>query len=174
MRRYSRVATSAVVAGTALLLILSPVSAGRLWCRADPVIGFGDANVRIWVEIPAEYESLVTGPIAFDVAHPSQLDPQVRYTDSGFNGHGEVVAFRSRDAMAMVDRISFSQRSEVEIRASVPVDTARLSDEFGISNGQIPMRMIILDPAGRKHVVLGTNELAIKSIMVDLATSTGW
>lgn len=174
MRRYSRVATSAVVAGLALMLILSPASAGRMWCRADPVIGYGDANVRIWVEIPAEYEQLVTGPIAFVVNHPSQLDPEVRFTDSGFNGFGEVVSFASRDTNAAAGRVTYSERAEMSIVASVPLDTARLAEEFGVRSGRIPMRMIILDAAGREYVVNGTSDGASQTISVELASYAGW
>lgn len=171
MRSYRRAATSAIIAGLALILILFPASAGRSWCRADPVIGFGDAHVRIWVEIPAEYESLVTGPIEFEVTHPGSLDPKVHFTDNGFNGHGERVGFRSRDVKADSDKVGRSQRAEVTIKAWVPLDTARLDTEFGVKNGRIPIRVVILDPAGRTHIVHGTNALATKSISVDLGTN---
>jgi hypothetical protein len=62
----------------------------------------------------------------------------------------------------------------MSIVASVPLDTARLAEEFGVRSGRIPMRMIILDPAGREYVVNGTSDSASQTISVELASYAGW
>src|SRR5688572_1744660 len=86
------------VLATALAIIVvlvsaSTASAGKKWCRADPVLDIEGTRVQVLVGIPDAKQALVTGPIQIDVQTPPGAARQVVMTDAGFNGYGEVVTF---------------------------------------------------------------------------------
>jgi hypothetical protein len=85
-----------------------------------------------------------------------------------------VASFASRDVKAASDRVTYSQRAEMSIVASVPLDTARFAEEFGVTSSKIPMRMLILVPDGRKYAVRGTSDGVAQTISVDLSSHAGW
>lgn len=80
----------------ALLIVISmagPAGASRGWCRADPTILVGGKQVQVWVLIPDDTVGLVTGPIQLAITVPRQTEHSILFTDAGFNGYGEAVAW---------------------------------------------------------------------------------
>src|SRR5687767_5827737 len=88
-RRMLAVALAIII----MLVSGSTVSAGKQWCRADPVLEVEGTRIQVLVGIPAAQQALVNGPIAIDVQTPPGAARQVVMTDAGFNGHGEAVGF---------------------------------------------------------------------------------
>ena len=51
----------------ALALLVQPAAAGRLWCKADPVVSLDQRLVSISVAIPAEFLLAVNGPTSITI-----------------------------------------------------------------------------------------------------------
>ena len=93
-RTVPRKLTAALLLGLlAVILTTVPTLAGVTWCRADPIVELNGRQVQLWVDVPQEYASKVTGPIQVEISTPSAVSRQVILTDSGFNGYGEQVTF---------------------------------------------------------------------------------
>ena len=90
MRRYG---IAAAITAVMLVLVSGPAAAGWQWCPKDPIFALNGQEVQIWVSIPEHYESAVTGPVEVDVFTPRGVSQEVLFTDEGFNGFGETVAF---------------------------------------------------------------------------------
>lgn len=68
----------------ALLVAAAPVSAGRAWCRSDPVLLIGGDVVDIQVLSSPEMFSAATGPIEMVVTVPRGTRANVVLNDFGF------------------------------------------------------------------------------------------
>jgi hypothetical protein len=88
-----RLAAGGLLAIPAGLRLVTSVSAGRTWCRADPDVSLEGTFVRVDVAIPDEYLALVCGPTSLWFNLPSQVDRQFAWADAGFNGLGYDVGF---------------------------------------------------------------------------------
>lgn len=132
MRRYG--ITAAFIA-VLLLLVSSPVAAGLQWCPRDPIVALNDQEVQIWVSIPEQYQTAVTGPIQVDVRTPYGVEQEVIFTDEGFNGFGEEVEFFERGRIR-------GDEMDVQVRIRVPYDRSMVED------GNLPVLLTVILPDG--------------------------
>lgn len=96
MRRISltkRLSAAIILGLLAALVLTFPTLAGVTWCRADPIVKLNGEEVQIWVAVPQEYASRVTGPIDVTITVPGTVSAKVLFLDAGFNGYGETVTF---------------------------------------------------------------------------------
>lgn len=82
-----------ILALVAVFVFAVPAGAGVSWCRADPIVDLNGKRVQIWVAVPEQYVSKVTGPIDVQINVPGSVSREVVMLDSGFNGYGERVSF---------------------------------------------------------------------------------
>ncbi len=130
-----RLGIAGVFSVVALLLVASPVMGGLQWCPRDPIVALNGQHVQIWVSIPEQYQSAVTGPIAVQVATPHGVSQEVVFTDDGFNGFGETVDFVESG------RIQGDQMN-VGVRIRVPYDRGM------VEGGNLPVLLTIILPDG--------------------------
>jgi hypothetical protein len=140
-----RLAWSLAIAATAVLILVTPATAGVSWCRADPIVLLNGAEVQIWVAIPEEYERLVTGPALVTISTPPTVDTEVVHLDAGFNGHGEEVVFKRRGKM------DTDGSFDVDITVTIPIDIARLRHDF--TRYDVPTMLEIVTSDGQRIVV---------------------
>ena len=145
-----RLAGSVTFALVALVMLVAPVSAGREWCAKDPIVTLNGSVAQILVAVPEEYVPAVNGPIDVRVTLPRAVVAEVTFLDSGFNGHGETVAFQPTGASVATDG-SFV----AGIRASVPVDQQVLRD-LSLPGGTVPVQVTVITN-GKTTVVEGHN-----------------
>jgi hypothetical protein len=69
---------------TAVVILIAPASAGRAWCRADPIVIIGKDIVDIQVSSSLEMYKSATGPIEMVVTVPRGTKAQVLLQDFGF------------------------------------------------------------------------------------------
>jgi hypothetical protein len=129
---------AATLAALAALLVIVPASAGVLWCAKDPIVALNGSEVQILVAVPDDLQSVVNGPIAVRVATPDGVSQELVFTDAGFNGHGEVVAFATSRGAVNADG-SFNARIDV----AVPADRKMLKD-FGLKKGELPVLVTVV------------------------------
>jgi hypothetical protein len=99
-------------------------------------------RVQIWVAVPKEYVSKVTGPIQVEINAPSSVTKKLILTDAGFNGYGEKVKFTSNNGTLLPDK-SFYMTFVVQ----VPM------------NGfwqQVPVQVEVVNPNGTKQYYNGS------------------
>ena len=77
----------------ALALLVQPAAAGRLWCKADPVVSLDQRLVSISVAIPAESLLAVNGPTSITIKAPPSVSRVLVVNDLGFMGYGTIVTF---------------------------------------------------------------------------------
>lgn len=130
----------------ALLMLLAlwlpgmPVSAGKGWCRSDPIVRINGTDLQIWVAIPIEDLPDVIGPIQIEIVVPRGSINELVYVDEGFNGFGE--AFRWAQGES-----SFASDGSLTVRASVSVP---------IRNGRyVPMQVELIPSNGIASAVYG-------------------
>ena len=132
MRRYG---IAAVITTVMLVLVSGPAAAGWQWCPKDPIIALNGQEVQIWVSIPAQYENAVTGPVEVDVFIPRGVTQEVLFTDEGFNGFGETVAFYERGQLR-------GDQMDVNLRIYVPYDRSM------VERGNLPVLLTVILPDG--------------------------
>ncbi len=116
-----RLLGSALVALLSALVLSLPARAELVWCETDPIVSLNGTVVQILVAIPQDYLPLVNGPTAVTIRAPGNVAGALVFTDAGFNGYGEVVAWGTSGS------INASKEFPVEIDVSVPVDASRLA-----------------------------------------------
>ncbi len=132
MRRYGIVAAFSAIL---LVLVASPVGAGLQWCPRDPIVALNGQEVQIWVSIPEQYQTAVTGPVEVDIRTPRGVEQEVVFTDEGFNGHGEVVEFFERGRLN-------GDEMDVDVRIRVPYDRSM------VDRGNLAVRLTVILPDG--------------------------
>jgi hypothetical protein len=132
MRRFSIIAVFATIA---LFLTISPTGAGIQWCPRDPIVALNGQEVQIWVSIPNEYQSAVTGPVDVEIWTPRGVEQEVLFTDDGFNGYGETVSFKERDSLS-------GDAMGVEVRIKIPYDLKAVED------GDLAVLVTVILPDG--------------------------
>lgn len=94
--RLSRRKFATVAAGLAGALVagagIEAVSAGRSWCRFDPVIMVDGQLADIFVGSYVEMLLSATGPVKLNISIPSNSSGSVILMDAGF-GHGYTIKF---------------------------------------------------------------------------------
>lgn len=113
-------------------LLVHPISAGKLWCAADPVVGLDQRLVDITIAIPVEYVLLVNGPTTIEIKTPPAVERAVVVNDLGFNGHGTAITFVNGGGAVKENVFS------VEIRVHVPVDRSSLA-----ADEEIPLQVTV-------------------------------
>jgi hypothetical protein len=136
---------SGVLSILAVLMLASPVAAGRVWCAIDPVVSLNGTTVQILVAVPEEYVSRVNGAVAVDVRTAQGAQRSVISTDPGFNGYGEVVTFSNFPtwvgyATPMLTQISVTVPVTAGSPTSVPVQVTVIQNGIttvteGLSSG---------------------------------------
>lgn len=127
MRRIpipKRLSAALLMGLLALILTAVPALAGVTWCRADPIVKLNGEEVQIWVAVPKEYASKVTGPIDITITVPRNVSTKVLLLDAGFNGYGEKVKFVKSGSMLPGGIIPMTVVARVPmkgVRATVPV-----------------------------------------------------
>lgn len=99
----------------AVLMLAAPVLAGRVWCARDPIVRINGHDVQMWVAIPEEYVSLVSGPIDIQVLTAQPVDAEVLFLDEGFNGYGETVTFGALKRGKVYSDGSFDMQMKVQV-----------------------------------------------------------
>ena len=179
--------TTSLFVVMALMMTVASAGAGRSWCRADPVVSFNDVPIQIWVEIPDEYQHLVTGPIDFTIYHPWDVEAKVLFTDDGFNGHGEEIRFQhglwgtSDTLVGDVDEAAYygydyfsgpgDGNFPIEFEVLVPFQKGKLHKEFGLKSDEVPLRLIIIDSTGTEHTFEGHNDKTLIAVNIDISGS---
>jgi len=145
--------------GLVLLLTISfqahVVDAGRLWCKADPVVSLDDRLVSISLAIPIEYLLLVNGPTTIEIKTPKTVDRQLILNDLGFMGHGTVVTFV--DGGGVVD----GTQIPVHLTVRVPVDASRLS-----AGESVPIELTVLTDGLHLASGMGTAERTTMDLVI--------
>lgn len=134
---------------------IQPVTAGKLWCAADPVVSLNQRLVDITVAIPADYLLLVNGPTSITIKTPRGVDGEVIINDLGFMGHGTVVTFV--DGGGAIKENEFP----VDIRVSVPVDTSGLP-----ANETVPLQVMVTPDNQLPTTITGTSESTVVQLSV--------
>ena len=96
MIRLRRSATLCAIFLLAILLNLQVVEAGRLWCKADPVVTLDGRVVSISLAIPVDSLLMVDGPTRIEIRTPATVERYVVVNDVGFL-RGSVVVFTDSD-----------------------------------------------------------------------------
>lgn len=151
-----RVAISILVPLLAVLCLVLPAQAALKWCKGDPIVKLNGAQVQILVDIPEEYLTLVNGPIDFNISTPKSVARQLIFTDSGFNGYGEIVRFTDSSSFVQINS-SFT----AEIRVRVPVDESRL----GVAE-VVPVKVTIIPDNAQTVVVVGTSKDTTAKLLI--------
>jgi hypothetical protein len=107
----------------AILVLASPALAGRRWCASDPIVALNGHDAQLWVAIPEEYQSLVTGPIDIQISTPKGVTTETLFLDAGFNGYGEKVKFSTLTKGKLYADGSF----DVQVRVQVPINTKNMA-----------------------------------------------
>ena len=105
----------------ALLLSVSPASAGWMWCAKDPVVRLDGTSVQILVAVPQELQTAVTGPIQVVISVPVGVSTELVSTDAGFNDFGETVRFVTDPNLP-----TFGNRFLAQVRVTLPTAAGTL------------------------------------------------
>jgi hypothetical protein len=104
-----------------MLLGSSPVSAGRQWCRSDPVIMINGEVADVLIFSLDAMADSATGPVEIVVTLPPDMSGSVLATDLGFGGYGYAIRFDTSHKLRATD-------STIPIRIAVyaPATDTRL------------------------------------------------
>ena len=109
----------AIILALLTALGIAPAVAADDWCEADPIVRLdGTTTVQILVSIPAQHLAGVTSATRVEVKTPTGIGRELLYTDAGFNGYGEQVAFAD-----LPNGVATAQGYLVYIRVEVPMQT---------------------------------------------------
>jgi hypothetical protein len=146
MRLMRRSGTAGIVLLLALVLNVQFAEAGRLWCKADPIVTLDGRIVSISLAIPLEYLLLVTGPTVIEITTPPDVERVLIVNDVGFL-HGSIVRFKDGGGKVVDGEIP------VTITASVPIDTSRLEPD-----ATVPLEITVLTDYLLYETAIGTTE----------------
>ena len=116
----------ALLALLAMLLLSLAVgsdtaSAGRAWCRSDPVIKVDGGVADVYLSSYVEINQAATGPAEIVIALPVGSVGQLLATDNGFGGLGYRVSFVTDSTLKRTNGIT-----QVVVRAYVPSSDSAL------------------------------------------------
>jgi hypothetical protein len=137
MRRFALIALAALLP---LGFVAAPVSAGKGWCRSDPIVALNGVNLQFWIAIPLENQSDVVGPISITFLAPRSTKLALVSTDPGFNGYSESIQLAGNGGNIAADG-SFN----VKVMVSVPLR----------GNQIVPLQVQIIPDAGGSVYVEG-------------------
>lgn len=154
MRALRRAGTVGTILLLALVLNVQFVEAGRLWCKADPVVTLDGRTVSITLAIPLEYLLLVDGPTLIEITTPPAVNRQLIVNDVGFL-RGSIVIFKDGGGAVEDGQIP------VKITASVSIDETRLAP-----GETVPMQITVLTDYLLYETVTGTTEKTTMKLVV--------
>jgi len=154
MRALRRSATVGVILFLALILNMQLVEAGRLWCKADPVVTLNGRIVSISLAIPLKYLLLVNGPTVIEITTPPDVDRRLIVNDVGFL-HGSIVTFKDGEGTVQGRQIP------VEINAFVPIDTSQLAP-----GETVPLEITVITDYLLYATAQGTTEQTTLTLVV--------
>ena len=135
-RRVAFVYVVPLVLLTFFLAGSSTASASYTWCRSDPVVVVDGYTMDVFVSVPLDDLSKVTGATEIVVITPPGTDVALATLGVGF-GYGEHVAFEDSPSLSVT-----SQGMEIRVEVFVPT-----SDNSVPVNLQVAPRIIgILSP----------------------------
>lgn len=139
-----RLFLASVVGLLAVVMVTAPASAGRAWCRADPILIVDDQVIDIQVASSLEMYGSATGPIKLVVTVPRDTNAFFVLNDLGFlRGYETEIKHRRRDRGPIkVEVLAPAQDSSLPV--SVHATTVSL-DLFGVLFGR--ERLLTLDSA---------------------------
>lgn len=138
-----------------LALVAQPAAAGKLWCKADPVVSLNGRVVSISPAIPLEYLLRVNGPTQITIKTPRGVDGTLILNDLGFMGHGTIVTFVQGGGVIK------NNEFPVEIEVSVPVDTTGLPP-----NHAVPLSVTVTPDNQWPTTVTGTTRSTVVRLTV--------
>ena len=113
---------SALVLVTGLMLLSSSaVSAGRQWCRSDPVIMIDGEVADVLIYSSDAMAAAATGPVEIVVTLPPDMSGSVLATDLGFGGYGYAIRFDTSHKLRVTD-----STIPVQIAVYAPATDTRL------------------------------------------------
>jgi len=132
-RRHAlRLVGGAALAAVSALRLAGEASAGRSWCRYDPVIRVAGRVANVYVSTYVDAVVEATGATIVYVAVPPGAGGEVLDADPGF-GHGYDVRFVERSELKAT-----SKGVDIQVGAYVPAaDTEPLRVEVVASNGKV-------------------------------------
>lgn len=99
-RAMLRMIGGAGLAVVPALTLAGSASAGRTWCRTDPVLKIDGQVVDLFITSYPEMDEAASGPTQIDVLLPLGSEGSVQAVDRGFGGHGYTIAFGNSNALA--------------------------------------------------------------------------
>ena len=145
MRMLRQCSTVGIILLLALVLNSQLVEAGRLWCKADPVVSIDDRIVSISLAIPLEYLLLVDGPTIIEITVPESVDRLVVVNDVGFL-RGSIITFKHGGVVQ-------DGQIPVRIEASVSINDAALAP-----SEDVPLEIMALTDGLMLKTVRGTTK----------------
>ena len=107
----------------AVLVLTMPAAAGRKWCAKDPIVSLNGHEMQLWVGIPVEYETLVTGAVDIRINLPAGVTPKTLFFDTGFNGFGEKITYGSLPNGKLYANGAF----DIQIQVKLPINTKKMT-----------------------------------------------
>jgi hypothetical protein len=154
MRAVRRAGTVGIIAVLAFVLNVQFVEAGRLWCKADPVVTLDGRIVSISLAIPLDYLLLVDGPTIIEITTPPEVDRQLIVNDVGFL-HGSIVIFKDGGGAVKDGQIPVTITASVSMR-----------DEWLSPGETVPMQITVLTDYLRYETVTGTTKKTMMELVV--------
>jgi hypothetical protein len=143
MFRNSRL-MGVMLAALVFVSVVSPVDAGRKWCRVDPTFNIAGITTPVEVAVYQDLQVHVTGPIAVTLSVPPGTPVEVTYVDDGFNGFGEAITIVSDRRLKVTSR-------GIQVRLQVAVPASKI----------IPDLVTVAPSSGRASSVPGTTNSTI-------------
>jgi hypothetical protein len=113
-------ALSLLLLGAGLLAPAQPASAGRGWCKADPVIMVDGQLADVFVGSSLDMLLKATGPIKVEILMPTGSKGAVVLTDLGF-GHGYDIVFTQTSTLTRT-----ATHTQVRVRVYAPATSSSL------------------------------------------------
>jgi hypothetical protein len=132
---------SVVVAALVFVIVVSPVDAGRHWCRSDPTFSIAGTTTSVHVAVYQDLQVHVTGPIAVTLSVPPGTAVEVMYVDEGFNKFGDAISIVSDPRLKVL-------RQGIQVRFQVAVPAARI----------MPFLVTVAPTSGRALSVTGNTK----------------
>ena len=119
--RRAAIAPALLLAALALLLAVPGASAGRSWCKSDPVVMIDGHVADIWLSSYVEMDAAATGPAQVVVTVPTGVAAELLAVDNGFGGHGYDIGFAESSKLKAT-----ATSLQVQVQAYVPATDGSL------------------------------------------------
>lgn len=139
----------------ALVVGVPDVSAGRTWCRTDPVIKVDGQVADIWVSSYTEMNTSATGPVKIVVPIPTGSTGAVYAMDNGF-GQGYQISFVKSSSMQRT-----ATHTQVRVQVYAPAKDSTLP---------VQVDMMPRSQNGNTGVLLGASASGTANKWVSLTT----